>query len=141
MDFVLAQCNNFFLFWQVFQDLINPLIKTGIATEDQIQDHFNERTIIQKFNNMQEQLLTHVTNRIFQTNAEECTEGRALVELFMNQFMKLSMQTILTILLDAFEKLSDAMEEKTRRQAWSKFLERTVFHYIQNLLTWSAKIK
>ena len=51
------------------------------------------------------------------------------------------MQTILTILLDAFEKLSDSMEEKTRRQAWSKFLERTVFHYIQNLLTWSSKIK
>ena len=34
MDFVLAQCNNFFLFWQVFQDLINPLIKSGVATED-----------------------------------------------------------------------------------------------------------
>ena len=33
------------------------------------------------------------------------------------------------------------MEEKTRRQAWSKFLDRTVFHYIQCLLTSSSKIK
>ena len=44
--------------------------------------------------------------------------------------MKLSIQNILTMLLDAFENLSDQMEEKTRRSAWSKFLERTVFHYI-----------
>ena len=79
---------------------------------------------------MQDSLLTHITNRIFQTENEECTEGRALSTLFMIPFMKVSMQTILTILLDAFEKLSDQMEEKTRRQAWSKFLDRTVFHYI-----------
>ena len=55
--------------------------------------------------------------------------------------MKLTMQTLLTITLDAFENLSDQMEEKTRRSAWSKFLDRTVFHYIQSLLTSSAKIK
>ena len=54
MDFVIAQCNNSFLFWQVFQDLINPMIVSGMATEDQIQEHFNERTIIQKFNKMQD---------------------------------------------------------------------------------------
>jgi len=107
MDFVIAQCNNFFLFWQVFQDLINPLLKTGMATEDQIQDHFNERTIIQKFNSMQDQLLTHVTNRIFQTDREACTEGRKLSDLFLQPFLKLSMQTVLTILLDACEVLAD----------------------------------
>jgi len=44
--------------------------------------------------------------------------------------MKLSMQTILTILLDHFEELTDQMEEKTRRTAWSKFLDRTVVLYI-----------
>lgn len=33
------------------------------------------------------------------------------------------------------------MEEKTRRTAWSKFLDRTVLLYIQSLLTSSAKIK
>ena len=52
MDLVIAQCNNFFLFWQIFQDLINPLIQSDLATEDEIQEHFNERTIIQKFNGM-----------------------------------------------------------------------------------------
>ena len=64
------------------------------------------------------------------TRAEACTEGHALSEHFQQPFMKLSIQNILTMLLDAFENLSDQMEEKTRRSAWSKFLERTVFHYI-----------
>ena len=36
MDFVIAQCNNFFLFWQVFQDLINPMLQSGMTTEEQI---------------------------------------------------------------------------------------------------------
>lgn len=54
--------------------------------------------------------------------------------------MKLSMQTILTILLHAFTELSELMEEKTRRSAWAKFLDRTVFHYIQCLLVCATKI-
>ena len=36
MEFVIAQCNNFFLFWQVFQDLINPLLQSRMTTEEQI---------------------------------------------------------------------------------------------------------
>ena len=141
MEFCIAQCNNYFLFWQVFQDLINPMLQSGMATDDEIQGNYNERTIIQKFNSMQEKILEHITNRIFHTQDEECTEGRALGTLFNQPFMRLSMQTLLTIILDAFEHLSDLMEEKTRRSAWSKFLDRTVFHYIQSLLTSSAKIK
>lgn len=61
--------------------------------------------------------------------------------MFNQPFLKLSMQTILTILLDAFENLSDCMEQKTSRLAWSKFLDRTVFHYIQCLLASASKIR
>jgi len=55
--FMIAQCNNFFLFWQLFQDLINPMLEEKIATDDEIQKHFNERKVIEKFNDMQDLLL------------------------------------------------------------------------------------
>jgi hypothetical protein len=54
---MIAQCNNFFLFWQLFQDLINPMLEEKIATDDEIQAHFNERKVIEKFNDMQDLLL------------------------------------------------------------------------------------
>ena len=74
------------------------------------------------------------------TAAEECTENQMLSLLFDKPFMSLSMQTILNILVHSFKVLSEQMEEKTRRSAWSKFLDRTVFHYIQCLLVSSSKI-
>ena len=46
IDHMIASCNNFFTFWQLTQDLMNPMLEEGIATEDEIQDHFNQRTII-----------------------------------------------------------------------------------------------
>ena len=41
LNFLIAQCNDFFLFWQLFQDLINPMLEEEIATDDEIQEHFN----------------------------------------------------------------------------------------------------
>ena len=36
---------------------------------------------------------------------------------------------ILNLSFLAFEKLTEKMEEKTKRTAWFKFIERTIFHY------------
>jgi len=40
------------------------------------------------------------------------------------------MMGILNLSFLAFEKLTERMEEKTKRTAWFKFIERTIFHYI-----------
>ena len=48
---------------------------------------------------------------------------------------------ILNLSFLAFEKLSEKMEEKTKRTAWYQFIERTVFCYIQCMINSSQKIK
>ena len=51
------------------------------------------------------------------------------------------MMGILNLSFLAFEKLTERMEEKTKRTAWFKFIERTIFHYIQCLINSSRSIK
>lgn len=36
IKFMVAQCNNFFRFWQLFQNLIQPMIEEKLATDDEI---------------------------------------------------------------------------------------------------------
>lgn len=33
IEFRIAQCNNFFLFWQLLQSLVGPLLEEQIATD------------------------------------------------------------------------------------------------------------
>ena len=75
-------------------------------------------------------MLNHVVNRIFYSQEEAVTQGKALSHLFNVPFLELSISMTLTELIESFEYLSEQMEEKTKRSAWSKFLDRTVFHYI-----------
>ena len=60
ISFLIAQCNNFFRFWQLFQDLINPVLQEKIATDEEIQASYNERTVIQEFNAMQDTLIAAI---------------------------------------------------------------------------------
>ena len=69
------------------------------------------------------------------------TENKALAQLFNVPFLELSISMTLTELIETFEILTELMEEKTKRAAWSKFLDRTVFHYIQCLLKNPSKIR
>jgi len=34
--FLIAQCNNFFTFYELLEDMIRPVINQGIATEDEV---------------------------------------------------------------------------------------------------------
>lgn len=72
IKFMVAQCNNFFRFWQLFQNLINPMIEEKLASDDEIQTHFNERKVIEKFNELQDYLLAQLTTRIFRKGLLEC---------------------------------------------------------------------
>lgn len=35
-NFLIAQCNNFFTFYELLEDMIKPVIDLGIATEEEI---------------------------------------------------------------------------------------------------------
>jgi len=93
--FLIAQCNNFFRFWQLFQDLINPMVEGRMATDDEIQAHYNERQVIQKFGSMQDMLITQVCNRIFRKPLADYNYNRPLSAYYERSFMDLDMQGIL----------------------------------------------
>ena len=57
-------------------------------------------------------------------------EGRPLNTYYDKPFLQLDMMQILNISFLTFEKLTEKMEEKTRRTAWFQFIQRTVFCYI-----------
>jgi hypothetical protein len=52
IEYKIAQCNNCFMFWQLFQSLVGPLIEEEIATDEEVQEHYNERQVIGKFTSM-----------------------------------------------------------------------------------------
>ena len=65
IEYMIGQCNNFYKFWQLFQSLIGPLVEEQIATDEEIQEEFNERQIINYFNTIQDMLIATVTDMIF----------------------------------------------------------------------------
>jgi hypothetical protein len=65
IEYRIAQCNNCFLFWQLLQSLVGPLVEEEIASDQEVQDHYNERLIINKFNAMQDSLIGSITEMIF----------------------------------------------------------------------------
>lgn len=48
------------------------MLEEKLATDDEIQAHFSERKVIEKFNVMQEILITQLVNRIFRKEMAEC---------------------------------------------------------------------
>ena len=68
-------------------------------------------------------------------------EGRPLNTYYDKPFLQLDMMQILNISFLTFEKLTEKMEEKTRRTAWFQFIQRTVFCYIQCMINSSKSIK
>ena len=64
-SFLIAQCNNFFTFYELLEDMIAPVIDLGIATEEEIDANFNQRLIFLQFQKMQSNLLMRLIQKLF----------------------------------------------------------------------------
>ncbi len=46
---MIAQCNNFFTFYELLEEILKPVIDRNIATEDEVDLNFNQRSIFMQF--------------------------------------------------------------------------------------------
>lgn len=90
---------------------------------------------------MKDILLTQLVNRVFRKEMPECGQVHPLQAYFGVNFIELRLNDILNIAFISFDYLAALMEEKTSRVAWLMFLQRTIFCYIQCMLSSSSKIK
>ena len=70
---------------------------------------------------------------MFKVPLAEWNSSRPLQNYFLvpgRTFVDLDMVGIISVAFVTFEKLTDMMQEKTKRQAWLLFLEQIVFCYI-----------
>ena len=44
-DFLIAQCNNCFLFFEQMEDLLAPVRDSGLCTDEEIEAHYSQRSI------------------------------------------------------------------------------------------------
>lgn len=56
-DFLIAQCNNFFLFFEQMEDMLTQVRDLAICSEDEIEAHFSQRNIQQAFQRVQTKLI------------------------------------------------------------------------------------
>ena len=68
--FLIAQCNNFFTFYELLEDMIKPVINQEIATEPEIDQNFNQRTIFLNFQKMQTMLLIRISSKLFKNKLD-----------------------------------------------------------------------
>lgn len=47
--FQIAQCNNFFTFYELLEDIVRPVVDQEIATEEEVDLNFNQRSIFMQF--------------------------------------------------------------------------------------------
>ena len=123
--FLITQCNNAFTFYELLEEMIAPVIEQGIATEEEVDQNFNQRAIFLKFQSMQTTLLLRLISQIFKNKLEH---------RFKCQFLDLDMESILNESLNSFCGYAEQMSHKVQRQAWTFYLEKTVIYYIQCML-------
>ncbi|CDW71658.1 ph domain containing protein [Stylonychia lemnae] len=129
-DFLIAQCNNCFIYFELMEDLLQQVSDT--CTDDEIESHFSQRQIQSVFLKIQSVLLNQMTNAIFKIRLDL---------LYTKNFLDQDMEVILNESFRFFEDYSSKMSRSTSRQAWACFLERTVLCYIQCMLNSSKKIR
>lgn len=45
-EFQIAQCNNFFTFYELLEEeIVRPVVENQIATEEEVDQNFNQRSI------------------------------------------------------------------------------------------------
>ena len=64
-EFIISQCNNAFTFYELLEGMIQPVISQGIATEEEVDAHFNQRVIFLKFQSLQTTLLFRLVSKLF----------------------------------------------------------------------------
>lgn len=134
-EFMIAQCNNCFLFFEQMEDLLQPVRDMEICTEDELEAHYSQRNVQQYFQKkIQSRLLGQITESLFRLKLKVYYERSG-------GFLELDMEHIFNESFKVFEDYSSKMSKSTSRQAWTGFLEQTVLCYIQCMLNSSSKIR
>jgi hypothetical protein len=118
-DYMIAQCNNCFTFFEAMEDLIQPVRESKICTDDELEAAYSQRNI-QQYNQkrVQLRLLAHLTDQIFRLKLRplyEHQKGTGFFELDMNHILNESFKL--------FEDYAEKMSKSTQRQAWTGWLE------------------
>lgn len=71
------------------------MIEEEICTDAEIQQEYNERAVIAKFNKFKEMMIGEITDRIFRVNMEQWNENRAIDSYFFKKnFIDIDMNII-----------------------------------------------